>query len=93
MFGPLKEALLGWRFASNDEIKDTCTWLRSQPKTCFADGIRRLVNHYTVCVEKRADYVEKWYSSHLLQSVVHKVINSFTFLFLTRPCIYKYYCH
>jgi hypothetical protein len=37
-------------------------WLRSKPKTLFADGIRRLVNlvnRYAICVEKRGAYVEE----------------------------------
>jgi hypothetical protein len=34
-------------------------------KPFFADGIRRLVGSYTVCVEKRGDYVEKWYILHM----------------------------
>jgi hypothetical protein len=34
-------------------LKDAMhTWLRSQRKTFFADGIRKLVNCYKVCVEK-----------------------------------------
>ena len=69
MFGQLKEALHGWRFASDNELKDTVhMWLQSQLKTFFTVGIRRLVNHYTKCTGKSSDYVEKWYSciSHRL---------------------------
>jgi hypothetical protein len=45
MFGPLKEALRGQRFASDDEVKYVVhTWLWSQLKTFFVNGIRRLVN-------------------------------------------------
>jgi len=40
----------------------------------FTDGIRRLVNCYTLCVEWR-DYVDKWLAFHLSQIVVHEVIN------------------
>jgi len=47
----LKEALCGRRFATDDEVKDkVLMWHRSQPKTFFADGIRRLVNCYTMYV-------------------------------------------
>jgi hypothetical protein len=28
-------------------------------KTFFAVGIRGLAHHYTVCIEKRGDYIEK----------------------------------
>jgi hypothetical protein len=33
--------------------------LRSQMKTSFADGIKRLANRYTICFEKRGDYTDK----------------------------------
>jgi hypothetical protein len=43
MLGPLKEALRGRRFTSDDEVKDTVhMWLPSQLKSLFADGIRGL---------------------------------------------------
>jgi len=35
------------------------TGLRSQLKTSFADGIKRLANCYTICFEKMGDYTEK----------------------------------
>jgi len=48
-----KKALHGQRFASDDEIMAAvCTWLWSQLKTLFLDGIRRLVNHYKYALEK-----------------------------------------
>jgi len=28
-------------------------WLRSHPENFFADGIRRLVNSYTIAIEKK----------------------------------------
>jgi hypothetical protein len=41
------------------ELRMQCImWLQSQPKTFFADGFRRLVNCYPICIEKRGDYVE-----------------------------------
>jgi hypothetical protein len=36
------------------------------------DGIRRIVNHHTICVEKRGDYIEKLYTLHLSQNVYMK---------------------
>lgn len=76
IFEPLKEALRGRRFASDDEVKDAVhTWLRSQQITFFAVGIRKLVTCYTICVEKRGNYVEKWYILHLSQIFVYEVIN------------------
>jgi hypothetical protein len=42
------------------KLKDAVhTWLRLQPKSFFADGIRKLVNFYTTCSKKVGDHVEK----------------------------------
>ena len=49
----VNEALCEWKFAS-DEVKDM---VHTQPQlqliTLFADGIRRLVNCYTILIEKK----------------------------------------
>ena len=42
-------------------------------KAFFTNGIRRLAHHYTVCIEKRGDYIEKWYTLQISQIVVHEV--------------------
>jgi len=34
-------------------------WLRAQPKTFFADGIKKLVGHWEKCITKQGDYKEK----------------------------------
>jgi hypothetical protein len=34
-------------------------WLRDQPKTFFVEGICKLVDRWTKCIEKEGDYVEK----------------------------------
>ena len=81
-FAKLKEALCKRRFASDDKVKDTIhRRQRSQPKTFFTNGIRRLVNHCTICLEKRGAYVENWHTWNLSQIVIHTVINKFTLLF------------
>jgi hypothetical protein len=60
LFGPLKEALRGRRFASDQEVKEAVhAWLAAQPKTFFSEGNRKLVQRWTKCVEKQGDYVEK----------------------------------
>jgi hypothetical protein len=33
--------------------------LRDQPKTFFLEGIHKLVDRWTKCIEKEGDYVEK----------------------------------
>jgi hypothetical protein len=66
MFGPLKEMLHGW-FSSDDEVKVTeHTWLWLQEENFFADGIRRIVNSYAICIWKRGNYVEKLYTSRVM---------------------------
>jgi hypothetical protein len=60
LFGPPKEALRGCRFTSDQEVKEAVhAWLAAQPKTFFFEGIRKLVQRWTKCVEKQGDYVEK----------------------------------
>lgn len=60
LFGPLKEALRGRRFTTDEALKEAVhSWLASQPKTFFYEGIRKLEQRWTKCVEKQGDYVEK----------------------------------
>ena len=45
LFGPLKEALRGRRFTSDQEVKEAeLAWLDAQPKNFFSEGIRSLCN-------------------------------------------------
>jgi hypothetical protein len=56
VFGPIKEALCGGRFACDVEVKDVVRmWLWSPRKTFFTNEIRRFVDLRTMCVEKRGD--------------------------------------
>ena len=60
LFDPIKEALRGRRFTSDQEVKEAMhAWLAAQPKTFFSEGIRKLVQRWTKCVEKQKDYAEK----------------------------------
>jgi hypothetical protein len=60
LFGPLKEALRGRRFPCDDDVKAAVhQWLRAQPKTFFADGIKKLVGRWEKCIAKQGDYIEK----------------------------------
>jgi len=66
------------KMASDDEVKDTVhTWFQLQTKNFFADGIRRLVNHYTINVQN----VVIMLRNDTLCTAVHEVLNTFTFLF------------
>lgn len=60
LFGPLKEALRGRRFTSEQELKEAVhEWLAARPKTFFFEGIQKLLQRWKKCVEKQGDYVEK----------------------------------
>jgi len=60
LFGPLKNALRCRRFSTDKEVREGVhKWLRDQPKTSFLEGIRKLVDRWTKCIEKKRDYVEK----------------------------------
>jgi hypothetical protein len=58
MFGPLKGALEGRRFADGE---GSGAWLASHSakRVPPPDGIRNLVDHQTMCVEMQGNYVEK----------------------------------
>jgi hypothetical protein len=45
--------------ANEEEIQAVHKWLHDQPKTFFVEGIRKLVDRWTKCIEKDGDYVEK----------------------------------
>jgi hypothetical protein len=45
--------------ANEEEIQSVHKWLPDQPKTFFVEGIRKLVDRWTKCIEKGGDYVEK----------------------------------
>ena len=48
IFSPLKEALRGRRFTSNEEVKEAVhTWLREQPKASSLQEYRNLWNDTT----------------------------------------------
>ena len=58
LFGLLKNALRGCRFSTDKEVWEAVRkWLRNQPKTFFLEGICKLVDHWTKCIEKEGDYV------------------------------------
>jgi len=60
LFGPLKEALRGRRFTSDQELKEAeHAWITAQTKTLFSEGREKLVLRWKKCIEKQGDYVEK----------------------------------
>lgn len=60
LFGPLKEALWGRRFASDKEVNGARVALRSTKNFFFSQGIQKLVYRWTKSVEKR-EYESKNY--------------------------------
>ena len=60
LFGPLKNALRRRRFSCDDDVKAAVhQWLRTEPKTFFADGIKKLVGRWEKCIAKQDDNIEK----------------------------------
>jgi histone-lysine N-methyltransferase SETMAR len=60
VFGPLKEAMGGKAFRSNNEVQQVVhEWLRSQPKDFFSRGIHALLKRWNTCMARNGDYIEK----------------------------------
>jgi len=60
LFGPLKQALRGRRFTTDQKLDVTVrAWLVSQPKTFYYDVIKQNVLWWTKCIVKQGDCVEK----------------------------------
>jgi len=90
MFGPPTDAFRGRRFASDGKVKKAVqTWLRSQPRIFLADGMRRLLNRYTMCFEIRGDYGDKWYAVLSSQIGVHAMIYKLLSLFFIYSATYN----
>jgi hypothetical protein len=52
MFGPMKEALRGRRFSSDEEVTGAVqNWLKTQPKNFFSDGIKKVMKVWNWFVE------------------------------------------
>ena len=59
IFGPLKEAMGGKSFRSDEEVQQAVhEWLRSQPKDFFSRVIHALPNSWNTCMVHNGDYVE-----------------------------------
>ena len=60
VFGPLKEAMGGQSFRSDEEVQQAVhEWLRSQPKDFFSRGIHALPKCWNTSMEHNGDYIEK----------------------------------
>ena len=60
LFGPMKEALWGNRYGSENNVKtDVLNWFRHQPAEFYNTGIHALVHRWTVVLERYGDYVDK----------------------------------
>jgi hypothetical protein len=60
MFGPLKEAMGGKKFRSDEEVHQAVNeWLRTRPQEFFSRGIREFSVRWRKFVERQGDYVEK----------------------------------
>ena len=60
LFGPLKDALTGLRFTSDEGAKEAVhEWLAAQLKTFFSEGIQKLMESWNKCIAKNGEYIEK----------------------------------
>lgn len=60
LFGPLKEALGGNRFESDEEVQEfVCNWFKTRPQIFYEEGIHKLSSRWEKCVRLEGDYVEK----------------------------------
>ena len=60
LFPLLKKHLKGNHYETDAEVEaDVRTWCRSQTPEFFADGMRKLVQRWRLCIERDGDYVEK----------------------------------
>lgn len=60
VFGPLKEALGGQKFHSDNEVEAYVrNWLQTRPDSFYVEGIKKLPIRWEKCVSKSGDYVEK----------------------------------
>jgi hypothetical protein len=58
MFGPLKEAIGGKKFRSDEEVHQSVhEWLRTRPQEFFSRGIRAFPVRWRRFVERQGDYV------------------------------------
>jgi hypothetical protein len=60
VFGPLKEAMGGKQFRSEEEVQQAVhEWLRRRPQELFSIEIHTLCKCWNACIERHGDYVEK----------------------------------
>lgn len=60
LFGPLKEALGGQHFESNDDVEEFVrNWLKTRPETFYLEGIQKLPTRWEKCVNVEGGYIEK----------------------------------
>ena len=60
LFGNLKRWLSGKRFTSNLELEwDTDSYFGLLDKSYYLEGIQKLENRWTRCIELKGEYVEK----------------------------------
>ena len=54
LLGLMKENLLGQKFADDNEVMETAqSWLKATPIFFVLESIRKVVDRWTVCVEKQ----------------------------------------
>ena len=57
IFGPLKEALSGKRFTSDDDVKQYVpNWFTTQSREFYEKAIHRLVSQWDKCLNTQGQY-------------------------------------
>jgi hypothetical protein len=60
MFDPMKEALRGRKFSSDEETTDAVqNWLKTQLRNFFLPELKKHVKRWNRCIEVEGDCVEK----------------------------------
>jgi hypothetical protein len=60
VFGPIKEAMGGKSFRSDEEVQQAVhKWLRFQPKDFFCRGIHAISKSWNTCMVHNGHYVKK----------------------------------
>jgi len=60
VFVPLKEAMGGKSFRSDEEVQQAVhEWMHCQPKDFLSRGIHALPKCWNTCMERNGDYTEK----------------------------------
>jgi hypothetical protein len=103
LFGPLKQALRGRRFTTDQQLDVTVhVWLVCQSRTLYCEIIKQTVQWWTKCIVKQGDYVKKLRSckisalvfinmKHTVRIIIDSPLHDLEITNKMQPCIRIYY--